>query len=107
MTLILSSAAEAAATRTTTPMRIRRHRMHSSFDTRKGLRWTVHAGLLALRVRTPCSTSGGDNRPSRGWPSDRLRLSSLTVARQRGILTRFPLRRLDEDARTKIVKERK
>jgi hypothetical protein len=43
-----------------------------------------------------------------GSPSDRLRISSLTVARQRGILTRFSPHPVDEDARTKEVeKERK
>ena len=39
------------------------------------------------------------------WP---VAISSLTVARQRGILTRFPPQLVDEDARTKDVeKERK
>src|SRR6266446_7296815 len=79
MTLILSAAAEAAATRTMKPARIRRNRMHSSFNTRKGLGWTVHAGLLASRVRTPLSTFDEYKRPSRVCPSDRLRFPRLQL----------------------------
>src|ERR1700680_5049608 len=51
-TLILISAAEAAANRQITLVRTRENRMHSSFISRKGLVWTVRASLLALRVRT-------------------------------------------------------
>src|ERR1700690_2844342 len=47
ITLILRSAADAAASKTTTEIEIPKNRMHSSFVTRKGLVWTVHAGLLA------------------------------------------------------------
>jgi len=56
----------------------------------------VRAGLLASRVRT-CKDEVLPRRPSitTGLPrayrtSGRLQISSLTVARQRGILTRFP-----------------
>ena len=59
----------------------------------------VRAGLLASRVRTckdevlprsyrPSITTG---LPRAYRTSGRLQISSLTVARQRGILTRFPL----------------
>ena len=72
--------------------------MQSSFDTRKGLMVAVRAGLLASRVRTckdevlprsyrPSITTG---LPRAYRTSGRLQISSLTVARQRGILTRFP-----------------
>jgi len=59
--------------------------------------WTVHAGLLAPRVRMwafcphqpwaqhPVATTGLPRFPQ--WP---VAVSSLTVARQRGICTRFP-----------------
>src|SRR5271166_210662 len=106
-TLILISAAEAAASRQITLVRIRENRMHSSFVSRKGLVSTVRASLLALRVRTAFAVRR--MRPAfPGFPSDRLRISSLTVARQRGILTRFPPHLVNEDARTKEVeKERK
>jgi hypothetical protein len=46
-TLIVKSAADAAASRNKTETKILKNRMHSSFVTRKGLVWTVHAGLLA------------------------------------------------------------
>ena len=46
-------------------------------------------------------------RPSQEYPSDQQRLSSLTVARQHGICTRFPISlRAEGNARTKILKER-
>ena len=58
--------------------------------TRKRLKATDRAGLLASRVRIVRSESNSP-RPSRNsfqWP---IAVSSLTVARQRGILTRFPV----------------
>src|ERR1700688_4950235 len=66
--------------------------MDSSFVTRKGLVVAVRAGLLASRVEDASVLY--DVRQLQpafpGLPSDRLRISSLTVARQRGIFTRFP-----------------
>src|ERR1700687_1609309 len=105
ITLILRSAADAAASRIKTEMEIPKNRMHSSFVTRKGLVWTVHAGLLACELghlsRCPMNTAG-----LAGAPPVPAAISSLTVARQRGIFTRFPPRRYDEGARTKeVVKE--
>ena len=46
-TFSLRSAADAVASRNKTETKIPKNRMHSSFVTRKGLVWTVHAGLLA------------------------------------------------------------
>jgi hypothetical protein len=37
------------------------------------------------------SISGYRDRPSRDFSGDRQQISSLTVARQRGIFTRFPV----------------
>src|SRR2546426_204245 len=51
-TLILSSAAEAAASKRMKHEKTRENRMHSSFSRERGLVWTVRAGLLAWRVRT-------------------------------------------------------
>src|SRR4029077_171868 len=51
MTLTLRSAAEAAARATRTKNKARNARITILLFTRKGLRWTVYAGLLALRVR--------------------------------------------------------
>jgi hypothetical protein len=60
----------------------------------------VRAGLLASRVRTRGVRPGQPAFPG-NFPSDRLRVSSLTVARQRGIHTRFPIPvPADENART-------
>src|SRR5271170_8421144 len=95
-TLILISAADAAASRQITLVRIRKNRMHSSFVSRKGLVSTVRASLLALRVRT-AFTVRRIQPAFPGLPSDRLRISSLTVARQRGISTRFPPHLVDEE----------
>ena len=66
------------------------NRMALLLYTRKGFGVDGRAGLLASRVRT-CSVSDYGNRPSQS-PSGRSLFSSLTVARQRGILTRFPPR---------------
>src|SRR6266480_2942434 len=50
-TLILSSAAEATASKRMKHEKPRENRMHSSFSRERGLVWTVRAGLLAWRVR--------------------------------------------------------
>src|SRR5271169_33578 len=89
MTLTLRSAADAAARATKIKNVTRDTCMTILLFTRKGLRWTDCAGLLALRVRMACAIQFGP-RPSRDhsqWPEA---VSSLTVARQRGIHTRFP-----------------
>jgi hypothetical protein len=76
----------------------RENRMHSSFSRERGLVWTVRAGLLAWRVRIlrggfalesqyPAIATGLPGIS----PGDRQQISSLTVARQRGIFTRFPV----------------
>src|ERR1700683_5321759 len=51
MTLTLRSAADAAARAAKTKNEARSARITILLFTRKGLRWTVYAGLLALRVR--------------------------------------------------------
>src|SRR5260370_5666151 len=51
MTLTLRSAADAAARATKIKNEARSARITILLFTRKGLRWTVFAGLLALRVR--------------------------------------------------------
>src|SRR5271169_3222275 len=87
MTLTLRSAADAAARATNSKNEALSARITILLFTRKRLRWTVYAGLLALRVRMfdPCAfrTSEFLQRPSR--------IFSLTVARQRGNCTRFPV----------------
>jgi hypothetical protein len=75
----------------------------------------VRTGLLASRVRTlGCGDKIALHEqfavlspafPGSQWPAA---FSSLTVARQRGICTRFPiLVGSDENARTRILKEQK
>ena len=59
---------------------------------------------FASKDKTNCPTSA--TCLPRNYPSGGLQTSSLTVARQRGILTRFPPRQANEDAQTKeVVKE--
>src|SRR4029077_7040850 len=74
-------------------------------DTREGLLVVaIRTGLLASRVRTRGVQPGQPAFPGI-FPSDRLRVSSLTVARQRGIHTRFPIPvRADGNARTEEFK---
>src|SRR5580700_11781508 len=74
MTLTLRSAADAAAIETKIRNEARSARITILLFTRKGLRWTVYAGLLALRVRMRggnCNSqlagaSGFCRRPSQG-----------------------------------------
>src|SRR6478672_6582489 len=68
-TLILSSAADATASKKMKQEKTRENRIHSSFSRERGLVWTVRAGLLAWRVRISktISISGYRNRPSRDF----------------------------------------
>src|ERR1700680_4757845 len=79
MTLIFSSAAEAAVTKTMKPMRIRRNGMHSSFDTRKGLGVDGSRRSPGFASEDGYSTSDKCRRPSRVYPSDRLRFPRLQL----------------------------
>src|SRR5580700_7886172 len=94
MTLTLRSAADAAAMKTKIRNEARSARITILLFTRKGLRWTVYAGLLALRVRM----RGGNWQFAIGWsirilqtafpgiaPSDRLRFSRLQLRGSAGI----------------------
>src|SRR5579863_7529484 len=67
MTLTLRSAAAAAARATSRNNATGNARMTILLFTRKGLRWTDCAGLLALRVRMACTIRFGP-RPSRDRP---------------------------------------
>src|SRR6266403_5973884 len=94
-TFILSSAADAAATAEKSKNEAQSARITILLFTRKRLRWTVYAGLLALRVRM-LNPAGSEHsvsyrRPSRGFSQWPAAIFSLTVARQRGTCTRFPV----------------
>ena len=102
MTLTLRSAADAAARATKSKNEAQSARITILLFTRKGLRWTVYAGLLALRVRMaerPLALAVSnwlehpdcaDGLPGIA-PSGPAAIFSLTVARQRGNCTRFPV----------------
>src|SRR5258708_25778842 len=101
-TLTLRSAADAAARATRSNNEAQSARITILLFTRKGLRWTVYAGLLALRVRMHeqrlatgrwqfARASGFYSRPSRDCSQWTAAVFSLTVARQRGNCTRFPV----------------
>src|SRR6266550_2460256 len=85
-TLILSSAAEAAASKIAKQERTRENRMHSSFSRERGLVWTVRAGLLAWRVRISSgqlcpliSISSYRGRPSQRSTGDRRQFPRLQL----------------------------
>src|SRR2546430_16912884 len=67
-TLILSSAAEAAASKRMKHEKTRENRMHSSFSRERGLVWTVRAGLLAWRVRISRISDLGSRISISGYP---------------------------------------
>ena len=93
MTLTLRSAADAAARSAKSNNEAQNARITILLFTRKGLRWTVYAGLLALRVRMKKQWA------IRHWlqhpefagglpgiaPSDRLRFSRLQLRGSAGI----------------------
>src|SRR5437879_6248539 len=103
MTLTLRSAADDAARATKSKSEAQSTRITILLFTRKGLRWTVCAGLLALRVRMVNSTqqSALSIQPMRALarahprffagglpgiaPSDRLRFSRLQLRGSAGI----------------------
>src|SRR5260370_6250863 len=102
MTLTLSSVANAAEKQTESNNEAQSARITILLFTRKGLRWTVYAGLLALRVRMHeqrlaigswqlARASGFYRRPSRDCSQWTAAVFSLTVARQRGNCNRFPV----------------
>src|ERR1022692_2649096 len=92
MTLTLRSAADAAARETKSKNEARSARITILLFTRKGLKWTVYAGLLALRVRMrrvaisiwPEHTDSAGGLPGNA-PSGRLRFSRLQLRGSAGI----------------------
>src|ERR1700730_8707097 len=80
------------------PLRTRSKHMHSSFVTRKGLVWTVHAGILASRASTRLPTYERYNRPSRVLPSDRLCFPRLQLRGSAGFSPASLLVSADEGA---------
>src|ERR1700679_1066382 len=92
MTLTLRSAANAAGRARATKIKneAQSARITILLFTRKGLRWTVYDGLLALRVRTLERQFGSGIRNSADGlpgitPSDRLRCSRLQLRGSAGI----------------------
>src|SRR5258706_2115360 len=89
MTLTLRSAADAAARATKSKNEERKTCMTILLFTRKGLRWTVYAGLLALRVRMLIVTVHNIRLCTAGLPgihpSGRLRSSRLQLRGSAGI----------------------
>src|ERR1017187_9334334 len=89
MTLTFRSAADAAARETKSKNEARNARITILLFTRKGLRRTIYAGLLALRVRmaNPAVRNTrllADGLPG-NFPSDRLQFPRLQLRGSAGI----------------------
>src|SRR5512146_2189851 len=92
MTFTFRSAAKELATNRKSERTTRSVRTAILLCTRKGLSLAIRAGLLAQRARVHTCLDPVDRRLPTAEAAVANCLSSLTVARQRGVHTRFPAR---------------